>query len=283
MTWNRYYEACNALPLAVAKVEEALGSSVGRCVTVTEVLRLVTGYGLTYDAVGEVLAALAELGAVSRVSDGAYEVTRTAFEGTRSSRMASLDALDWARQAGSQSCEVLLASAADYPEFSGGQSNRPFLELRTSVRSLIAEATTSLILAAPYWDTEVAEDLGGLVERRLSAGVRVTILARAARPGTSSAEALALLSAIGRQYSSFDIRILEQPSINDPFGSSTFHFKAACADDERVYIGSANFNTAGMASRWELGVLLKGVQAGSVARLLNMLVSASRVYMEVGA
>jgi len=71
-----------------------------------------------------------------------------------------------------------------------------------------------------------------------------------------------------------DLKHLDEPWKGDPFGSLTFHFKTAIADAERAYLGSANFNTAGLASRWELGVLLTGVHARRIASLVEAVIQA---------
>lgn len=132
-------------------------------------------------------------------------------------------------------------------------------------------AKKEILLASPYWDLEVAEDLAPLLERRLAAGVTVRILARSPSIGSQSESALRVLARHSGEEQAIEIRTLEERSSLDPFGAATFHFKVAVADAARVYVGSANFNTAGMASRWELGVVLKGRQAAGISDLMSAL------------
>lgn len=133
-----------------------------------------------------------------------------------------------------------------------------------------------MLLAAPYWDLEVATDLAELLRRRQEAGVRVAILARQPQAGSVNERALTAVRDILVESSPSCIRILEHPSSSDPFGTSTFHFKAACADATRVYLGSANFNTAGLGSRWELGVRLGGRRARVITDLVETLWASAR-------
>ncbi|HEY4100210.1 MAG TPA: phospholipase D-like domain-containing protein [Gemmatimonadales bacterium] len=164
---------------------------------------------------------------------------------------------------------------ADAAGYVGSDFSRHFYDLRTTVRTLVAEASKRVILAAPYWDEQVASDLADLLERRLRAGVRVAVLARRPQAGTTNERALAILRAALADSPGSEVRILERASKVDPFGASTFHFKVACADSRRAYLGSANFNTAGLNSRWELGVLLGPRNAGVLAQCLEGLWSAA--------
>ncbi len=53
------------------------------------------------------------------------------------------------------------------------------------------------------------------------------------------------------------------------------HAKAVVSDRERAIIGSANFSWGGMATNYELGVLLDGDAAWDIARLVEILASQS--------
>jgi cardiolipin synthase len=53
------------------------------------------------------------------------------------------------------------------------------------------------------------------------------------------------------------------------------HAKAVVADRKRAVVGSANFSWGGMATNYELGVLLEGDAAWHMARLIDLLASRS--------
>jgi phosphatidylserine/phosphatidylglycerophosphate/cardiolipin synthase-like enzyme len=272
--WDRYFRTAFLYQTQLTAVERLLESQAdGNAVEVEETGRRVQA---SYDQVFEILSALSGVGLFKRSGSNRYTLEKAALQASRAERQAASAALRWAREnVSTDLCELLLGTPA------GGQSktsmalDRSFLDLRTSLRSLIASTGKRLLLASPFWDTLVAEDLAVLLERRLEAGVQICILARAPTGGNTNRDALRILRAVRCQGASCDIRILEQPSSDDPFGRSTFHFKVACSDGERVYLGSANFNTAGLASRWELGVLLEGTRGRLVSSLVESLLGAA--------
>jgi hypothetical protein len=272
--WARYFRTAFLYPTQLTAVERLLESQTdGNAVEVEETGRRVQA---SYDQVFEILSALSGVGLFKGSESNRYTLEKAALHASEAERQAASAALRWAREnVATDFCDLLLGTPA------GGQSKTPmaldrsFLDLRTSLRSLIASTSKRLVLASPFWDTHVAEDLAVLLERRLEAGVQICILARAPTGGNTNRDALRILRAVRCEDRSCDIRILEQPSLDDPFGRSTFHFKVACSDVERVYLGSANFNTAGLASRWELGVLLEGARGRLVSSLVESLLGAA--------
>lgn len=272
--WSGYFRVAFLYPTQLAAVEAFLNQQVdGNAVEVDEISRSVQS---SYDQVVEILLALSNVGLLKSLDSHHYSLREARVGPSEAERQRARAALTWARaNLSTDLCELLLATP------SGGQSktsvalDRSFLDLRTALRSLIASTRKRLVLASPFWDTHVAEDLAALLERRLEAGVQIYILARAPTAANTNRDALRILRAIRNQERCCDIRILEQPSPDDPFGRSTFHFKTACSDAERVYLGSANFNTAGLASRWELGVLLEGARGRLVSSLVESLLGAA--------
>lgn len=278
--WANYYRACLANPEVVAGVELVLGDLGRPSITARQATDALTGHGATYDQVVRVLTALCELGVVKPRQNAEYVVLRAEYADSRPQRAAALGALAWAAGVADESgeCELLVAAPGDPPAMVGDDFRRRFLDLRTAIRSMIASARFRVLLASPFWDLEVATDLAEILRRRQLAGVQVAVLARQPQPGTTNERALSALRQALPESSGCQIRILEQPSRDDPFGSSTFHFKAVCADSEHVYLGSANLNTAGLGSRWELGVRLGGSRARRVTDLIEMLIAVSRPY-----
>jgi hypothetical protein len=273
--WDRYFRIAFLYPTQLAAVERLLENQAdGNAVEVEETGRRVQA---SYDQVFEILSVLSSVGLFKRFEGNRYTLEKAALHASATERQAASAALRWAREnVSTDFCELLLGTPAGGQKKTSMALDRSFLDLRTSLRSLIASTRTRLVLASPFWDTHVAEDLAVLLERRLEAGVQICILARAPTGANTNRDALRILRAVRCQERCCDIRILEQPSPDDPFGRSTFHFKVACSDGERVYLGSANFNTAGLASRWELGVLLEGARARLVSSLVESLVGAAQ-------
>lgn len=280
--WLRYYRVALSEPNVTEAVESFIETlSDGYRTSLEEIALGQVGGAFTYDQVAEVVAGLEDLGVLGAVAQRVYVVNRKVGDSSALLRRQVRAALVWANAGSSpELCELLLAVPRDGRELITTPYEKSFLDLRTAVRSLAASAARRLILASPFWDMEVAADIGALIERRLAAGAEVVVLARSPAAGTGNREALNLLTSISVRDNRCQTLVLDRYSERDPFGSSTFHFKAACADGNRVYLGSANFNTAGLSSRWELGVLLDGTRAQPVVDLLDSLVSIARPLRE---
>lgn len=278
--WTDYYEACLNHPGAVRRVERLLAESGSTRITAREAADALGGEGSTYDQVARVLGALRTAGVLKASADGDFVIDRNRDSASIMWRSATLEALSWAGSAPNElgECELLVATPADAQSVVAEAYQRQFSDLRTTVRTIVAATKRRVLLAAPYWDVQVATDLAEILRRRKDAGVSVAILAREPHAGSTNERALAVLRDALPDSSSCQIRILEHPSAGDPFGWSTFHFKAACADGIHAYLGSANFNTAGLSSRWELGVKLGGGRARTIAELLEALFAASRPF-----
>lgn len=277
--WEEYYAAALTAPAVVDALERVLARNIANGELSLDDVRAGIPAGCNYDQVIGVLGAFVRLGIVSENVKHVYRVSESAFGASLSQRRRAREAIGWAAKRTPHTFgDLLLSAPAAGKTQAGFAFERDFADLRTSLRALVASARVSLLLASPYWDREVAADLGSLFERRLEAGISVRLLARRAPVGSPSADALRLIHAVLQRRASCEIRVLEEPSRLDPFGAATFHFKMAAADGERVYIGSANFNTAGLASRWELGVLLTGRHAEDVAGLVSALFESARPY-----
>lgn len=261
-------------------MERLLAESDGAVITAREAAGALAGEGATFDQISKVLVALSNAGVLRALSDGGFAIDKNQYLTSTTRRNTALDALSWAGATPNDmgECELLVAAPADAQSVVPEAYQRQFSDLRTTVRTIVAAAKERILLAAPYWDVQVASDLAEILRRRREAGVSVAILARQPHAGSTNERALAAVRDALPESPDCQIRILEHRSVGDPFGWSTFHFKAACADGAHAYIGSANFNTAGLSSRWELGVKLGGRRARTVAELLEALFAASRPF-----
>jgi phosphatidylserine/phosphatidylglycerophosphate/cardiolipin synthase-like enzyme len=140
-------------------------------------------------------------------------------------------------------------------------------DLRSAVVGLIASAEARLVLASPFWDEETADELYAVLARRIDAGVRVHLLGRSL--GGSSQAGLVLEELSRRLGAACRTFTWSRPAAVDPLGWETFHFKAAIADGQRAYLGTANFTVGGLRSRMELGFVAQGPLASAIARILD--------------
>jgi hypothetical protein len=146
-------------------------------------------------------------------------------------------------------------------------------DLRAAILEIIASAKRQLILASPFWDQETTQELAELVDRRLSAGVEVTILGRFAEPSESSTTP-SLRRLAGHNHCQV-VSWFHAGSAQSTV--QTFHFKVAIADEGRTaYLGTANFTTSGLRSRMELGVILSGKPSKQLYRIMEEVLRFAR-------
>jgi phosphatidylserine/phosphatidylglycerophosphate/cardiolipin synthase-like enzyme len=281
MMWARYYAFCRRHPAAVETIETALAEfPEDETWTIGELER--AAIGVSFDIVANALEALEDIGVVRRVDDRQFRLRAKEYQETKVARASARAALLWVDKVIPQDeCDLLLAIPPDFETARVTGVAREFGDLRTALRALVAAASRRLVIASPFWDREAADDLGTLFERRLRSGVELVLIMR--RPESALQNSLALDTIRERcgEFANFKVAILDTPSAIDRFRSSTFHFKAACADGAVAYVGSANFNAASLTSRWELGVILRGGHARRISELLDQLVRRSVPFIGV--
>ncbi len=147
-------------------------------------------------------------------------------------------------------------------------------DLRAALVGLLAQAEEHLLLAAPFWDDTTIADLGDILERRLKGGVHVDLLGRSASLQLGSRHSFALIIRRLQGYPGCRAFTWNEVLPEDRFGTQTFHFKCIIADyGKQAYLGTANFTSASLRSRMELGVLLKGEDARTLSRIVTQVLS----------
>lgn len=249
-----------------AKLEEQSNRDL---VTEAELAGLVTNRRASPDEVAAALYGLEALGVVSRSATG-WNVRRGALAGTEQYRRGVRDGAraDPARTT-ADSVTLVAALPSTIAARARHSIEQHAADLRAALVDLIACAERRLVLASPFWDEETADELHSLLARRVAAGVMVDLLGRAVGGPTLGGRVVEdLAGRLGPNgcrafaWSRFAAR--------DPFGSETFHFKVAVADDgARAYVGTANFTVSGLRSRMELGIVARGPLARSLALILD--------------
>lgn len=226
----------------------------------------------TVDEAAAALEALMELGVLVNTSAG-FVLNRSALDQKASYRAGVRDGLalvhtDTPRVALCASLPPGLSTEVE-------TELRQYAEdLRGVIMDLVAGAREDLVIASPFWDRLTLDEIGPLLLRRLEAGVSVRLLSRfGAQMPSNVRDAFVRFS----MYPGFRLVSWYEQSNGDPFGAHTFHFKAAVADGgKRAYLGSANFTTSGLRSRFEIGVLLEGEKAQRLADIINVVVALAQ-------
>jgi hypothetical protein len=146
-------------------------------------------------------------------------------------------------------------------------------DLRGAIIDLVAGAEQDLVLISPFWDAPTLNELSPFLFRRLAVGVSLRLLGRFDNRTPNAIKEFLLRL---RAYEQCQVLSWYETSAIDPFGASTFHLKAAVADGNRGYLGTANFTVAGLRSRLELGILLQGQAAERLAAVTDAVLSLAR-------
>jgi len=144
-------------------------------------------------------------------------------------------------------------------------------DLRAGLWDVISGARESLVIASPFWDAVVTQEVATLLEPRIRRGLKCVILGRFSNTGERAA-----LPNLTRLASCGQITIMSWFD-GDEENRETFHFKAASADRGKLaYLGSANMIRSSLRSRMELGVLLRGRPAQELDSVLNVVLAIAK-------
>lgn len=139
------------------------------------------------------------------------------------------------------------------------------------LRHLAVQAKESLRIAAPYLDPEEAilEDIAALPSR----GVSVRLLTREATGEDADKGQRKSLERLAAKVPTAEKEAFVARDLysTDCFGRqrAAVHAKVVIVDEERAYIGSANFTQTGLDSNFELGVLVEGPLAHDVTTVFD--------------
>jgi phosphatidylserine/phosphatidylglycerophosphate/cardiolipin synthase-like enzyme len=152
---------------------------------------------------------------------------------------------------------------------------------REVIIDLIGQAREGLILVAPFIDSA---GIGGLLTPLLDAmirGVKVTLLTH---------DALNMASFTSRAIEEFrreaeriggqlTVYSAEAGSGRDRQTHPLLHAKLVISDSKHALIGSANLTSHALASNFEAGVLVGGIEALEAVGVVCDLIDSSRVYL----
>ena len=274
---ERYADAVRRMRRVMDAVEEWLATLPhGSVVSAIHIQQEIRSLHMSYDQVALALNALAELGVLD-VQNGWILNCPRLLE-TATYRAGVRIGLDHALALMHTSeLRFLAALPAGLPLATQQALQREADDLRAALFGLLAQAEEHLLLASPFWDDTTITDLGDILERRLKGGIRVDLLGRSASSQMGSEHGFALIIQRLQGYTGCRAFTWNEVLPEDRFGTQTFHFKCIIADyGKQAYLGTANFTSASLRSRMELGVLLTGEDARTLSRIVIQVLNVAR-------
>ncbi len=247
---DRYIEVADRLHWLMPRLESALVPLPDGFSVDASFVRANSGESLpNADEATAALDALAALGIILE-DHGAFRLDKKRLLETSGFRSVVLETVRVLGPTALSSKDVHLCVAV--PPGLAATLSRDFFDeaddLRAAILKIIASAKRRLILASPFWDQETTEELAELVDKRLNAGVEVTILHRFAEPSDSSA--ISSFRKVQRHNHCQVVSWFQAGSAAGPV--QTFHFKVAITDH-----GHTGY----------LGVILSGKSAKQLFRI----------------
>lgn len=140
---------------------------------------------------------------------------------------------------------------------------------------MVQSAKQRVVVMTPFFDIKGAIWLKELFGR-VSPGVsRVLILRSLEDP--KRPDYPVGFDAIGPWLAERSVEIFNYSILRpDGFGRETFHAKVVLCDDDHVYIGSSNLNSASLEHSMELGVVLNGKAASDAAVVMEAVLKAAK-------
>lgn len=149
--------------------------------------------------------------------------------------------------------------------------------ITSALLGLCRDALESLTVVSPYLESGGVEWLLPGIKGAIQRDVDVTVVSRELEAGEPNMVALSDLFALAGGDNG-ELRVYDYYEA-DPDSSQplyTLHSKVLIADDDRAYIGSANFTTYGFAQNLEVGAIVEGSQVERLKRVFDTVISSAR-------
>jgi hypothetical protein len=270
-----YILTAKSHPWLLSSLEETLqNTEIGAANDISRLVRSVRvpgGRPISDDEALIAANALCDLRVLERIGQ-LYSFNRERFEATEQLRQgirAAVAVLDEGSNddvaSDVQLCVSLPPSLSSEAEHVIHESST---DLRSSLMDVVASAKQTLIVASPFWDAGTTAEMVALSRKKLDSGVQVWLLGRFSQE--LPAEVKSQLRKVADEPNCKILSWFEGAGKE----TQTFHFKAISTDrGRRGYLGSANMTVSSLRSRMELGVILTGVAAAQLDRILRVVIT----------
>ncbi len=143
-------------------------------------------------------------------------------------------------------------------------------------RSMVRGAQRRVVVMTPFFDRKGAAWLQELLSY-VSPGVERTLILRSLEDNRRNDYPLGF-DAISPWLKAQGIRVYNYSILRGDGGRETFHAKAVLCDRTSAYLGSSNITAASLGHSMEMGVVVEGRAAASVAEVIESVLAASTVW-----
>lgn len=273
---KEYVSAVRQYRRVLDSVEQFLSAEPdGSILNVSRLARgtsLSIGRPLSDQQILHALSALSSLGILREISTQ-FTLDKATFETTAERRATVREVLDAVPEVpcGRPDAELCVSLPPTIAAAAEIVIREMTSDLRAGLWDVISNARETLVIASPFWDTVVAQEVGALLETRMRKGLKCVILGR-----FSNLNERVALPHLKQLTKCGEISIMSWFDGNEA-KRETFHFKAASADRGKLaYLGSANMIRSSLRSRMELGVLLRGRPAEELDSVLTVVLSIAK-------
>lgn len=142
--------------------------------------------------------------------------------------------------------------------------------------SMVRGAQRRVVVMTPFFDRKGAAWLQELLSY-VSPGVERTLILRSLEDNRRNDYPLGF-DAISPWLKAQGIRVYNYSILRGDGGRETFHAKAVLCDRSSAYLGSSNITAASLGHSMEMGVVVEGRAAASVAEVIESVLAASTVW-----
>lgn len=132
---------------------------------------------------------------------------------------------------------------------------------------IAVSAKRQFTVMTPFLDVHGARWLATLL-RKVNPGIEKTVILRYLHDATHASYPEGFVT-LQPTLGELGVTVLDYAvPRTSGYGTETFHAKVVIADDDYAYVGSANMNRSSLEYSMELGILVKGEAAVTVARVI---------------
>lgn len=156
-----------------------------------------------------------------------------------------------------------------------------FGQITSRLLALCGQSDEEIVLFAPFLESEGIDWLLPGIEAAIRSGVDLRFVTRELEQGTEKYRTLQPLADLSDEHPGrVELYDYYAERSDGEYPLYTLHSKLLIVDEERAYIGSANFTTYGFQEFFEVGVAVEGEQVSDLHAMCSKLIDESARLVE---